>query len=139
MDCAIGNLYLSGELVENFSDERLKDFEDGNIPNALDKVKTLNGRYYKVNQLAIDMGLHPFNPEIQENKRQIGISAQEVEKVLPEIIQVAPFADDELNASNPDPADQTVEEDYLTIDYKRLTAVLVEAVKELSEKIDALS
>jgi hypothetical protein len=137
MDCAIGNLYLSGEVIENYSDERLKDFEDGNVPDALDKIKALNGRYYKVNQKAIDLG--QFNPDIQENKMQIGISAQEVQAVLPEIVQIAPFADDELNASNPEAEDQTVDQDYLTINYKRLTAVLVEAVKELSDKMDALS
>ena len=51
--------------------------------------------------------------------RQIGFSAQEVEKLFPEVV---------LTDAN----------GYKSVDYGRLTPVLVEAIKELQKQIDTL-
>jgi len=51
-------------------------------------------------------------------KPEVGVSAQDVEKVLPEIINPAP-----------------IDEQYMTLDYGRLVPLLIEAVKELNDKV----
>jgi len=107
----------TGNIIAYYSDERLKNFQ-GTIPNALDKVCQLNGYYYKQNKKASDLG---FDNE----ERQVGISAQEVEKVLPEVIETAPISHD-------------IEEDYLTVDYGRLVPLLIESIKELKNEIEIL-
>lgn len=52
------------------------------------------------------------------NERQIGFSAQEVEKLFPEIVM-------------------TDARGYKSVDYGRLTPILVEAVKEQQNQINA--
>ena len=54
--------------------------------------------------------------------REVGLSAQEVQKILPEIVVPAP-----------------VDERYLTIYYEKLIPLLVEAIKELNRKFDDLN
>ena len=107
----------TGNIIAYYSDERLKDFE-GTIPNALDKVCQLNGYYYKQNKKATELG---FDNE----ERQVGVSAQEVEKIMPEVIEKAPISDN-------------IEEDYLTVDYGKLVPLLIESIKELKKEIEVL-
>ena len=107
----------TGNIIAYYSDERLKDFE-GTIPNALDKVCQLNGYYYKQNKKATELG---FDNE----ERQVGVSAQEVEKIMPEVIEKAPISDN-------------IEEDYLTVDYGKLVPLLIESIKELKKEIEIL-
>ena len=95
------------------SDERLKDFE-GKIPNALDKVSQLNGYYFKENETAKDLG---FNNDL----RQVGVSAQEVEAIMPEIIKSAPINEEHGT-------------DYKTVQYEKMVPLLIEAIKELKEE-----
>jgi hypothetical protein len=102
----------AGDIVAFYSDERLKDIEY-NIPNAVEKIKTLNGFYFTPNELAQKMGY--------QKKREVGLSAQEVERVLPEIIKEAP-----------------IDARYKTIDYSKLVPLLVEAIKEQQTKIEEL-
>ena len=52
------------------------------------------------------------------DERQIGFSAQEVEKLFPEVVT-------------------TDANGYKSVDYGRLTPVLVEAIKEQQKQIDA--
>ena len=89
--------------VTAYSDERLKDNIE-TIENGLDKVEQLRGVTYT-----------------RDERENIGVIAQEVEKILPEIVLTA---DDEMGTKS--------------VDYSRLTAVLIEAVKELSAKIEKL-
>ena len=109
----VGDIVATGNITANFSDERLKDFQ-GTIPNALDKVAQLNGYYYTPNETAQSLG-------VDNNGLEVGISAQEVEAVLPEIV-----------------AKSAIGEDYKTVMYERLTPLLIEAVKELTEKVEKL-
>ena len=119
-----GELRATGNIIAYYSDERLKDFH-GKIENAVDKVKQLNGYYFFENDKAKEYGYE------NQDKKQIGVSAQEVEKVLPEIVSQAPFdmAEDGTSKSG---------EDYKTVDYEKLVPLLIEAIKEQQIQIDCL-
>ena len=114
-----GNIKATNEITAYYSDERLKDFK-GTITNALDKVQSLNGYYYKENQTAKEIGF--INDELQ-----VGLSAQEVEAVLPEIVTKAPIA-----------YEDHVDVDYKTVKYDKMVPLLVEAIKEQQTQIDEL-
>jgi len=113
-----------GNITAYYSDERLKDFT-GTIENAIDKVKSLSGYYYSENEKAKEFG---FN---NQDKKQVGVSAQEIEKVMPEVVSLAPFdiGEDEKSKSG---------EDYKTVDYARIVPLLIEAIKEQQTQIDEL-
>ena len=68
----------------------------------------LNGYYYRENQTAKDLG---YNNDLL----QVGVSAQEVQKVLPEVVTEAP-----------------IDDKYLTVWYDKLVPLLIEAIKELA-------
>ena len=85
----------------------------GKIENALQKVRNLTGFYYEPNELAQSLGYLV--------KREVGLSAQDMQKELPEIVTVAP-----------------VDNQYLTIWYEKTAPLLVEAIKELADEIDEI-
>ena len=122
----IGNVIATGTVTCYYSDERLKNFTS-NIYNSLDIINNLNGYYYLPNTQAINAGF--------ENEKQIGLSAQEVQKVLPEIVKIAPF--DMFKDENGNITSKSGES-YLTICYERLAPVFVEAIKELTLQIKEL-
>lgn len=119
-------LYATGNVTAYYSDDRLKT-RKGNIENALDIVSSLNGFRYVDNDLAKTFGY------VNENG-QIGVSAQEVQKHLPEIVRPAAF---DVDHDNPDQGSKTGE-NYLTVDYSRLVPLLIEAIKELRGEVEAL-
>ena len=108
-----GEIRATNNITAYYSDERLKDF-DGKITNALDKVKALNGYYFTENDVAYSLGY-------RNNRRQVGVSAQEVEAVLPEAVTFAP-----------------IDAAYKTVWYDKLVTVLIEAVKELEARVKDL-
>jgi hypothetical protein len=119
-----GILSATGNIIAYYSDRRLKNIE-GKIDNPLEKLDKINGVYYRQNELAKEFGYN-------NNKRQVGLIAQEVEEVLPEVIQRAPFDINEEDGSS------KTGENYLTIDYDKIVPLLVEAVKELKREIEEL-
>jgi hypothetical protein len=108
----LGSIRAINNITAYYSDERLKN-KLGVIENALDKVASLEGFYYEANETAQELGY--------KVKREVGVSAQQVQKVLPEIVSPAP-----------------IDDKYLTIDYERLVPLLIEAIKELKQEIDVL-
>tara|TARA_B100000886_G_scaffold179474_2_gene123047 strand:+ start:3791 stop:4927 length:1137 start_codon:yes stop_codon:yes gene_type:complete len=119
-----GQILATSNITAYYSDERLKD-KVGKIENALDKVSQIETFYFKENKLAKSFG-HDID------KVQVGVSAQSVKKVLPEIVDLAPFdMNDEMNGSKSG-------EDYMTVDYAKLTPLLIEAIKELKDEIKEL-
>ena len=90
-------------------------------PDALDKVCQLGGYYFKENELAKSLGY-------DNNERQVGVNAQEVEKILPEVVHIAPISDTE--------AAKGVE--YKTVSYDKLVPLLIESIKDLKAEIDEL-
>jgi hypothetical protein len=98
------------------SDRRLKENIE-NIPNALQKVLKLNGVEYDW----IDAYINERGGEDDYfvRKHDVGLIAQEVEEVLPEIVADRPNG-------------------YKAIKYERVVALLVEAIKDLQSQIDEL-
>ena len=109
-----GDLHVERDVIaysSTISDERLKD-NVLTIDGALDKVCKLRGVEYT------------WNKGSRKDQRDIGVIAQEVEEVIPEVVREKkmPLLDES-------------EELYKTVDYEKLTAVLIEAVKELKAEV----
>jgi len=91
------------------SDRRLKD-NIKNIENPIEKVQQLNGVTWEWNSNA---------DELQQSLPTVGVIAQEVEEVLPQLVH------DRENG-------------YKGVDYAKLTGLLIEAIKEQQKQIDEL-
>jgi hypothetical protein len=99
------------------SDERLKNI-NSNIENALDKISTLRA----VN----------FSWKSDEtNKENLGLIAQDVEQVFPQVI-------DKVKLPSKVDEEQTDDTEYLGIRYTELVPVLVKAIQELKAEINEL-
>ena len=118
-----GRITATENIISNTSDKRLKT-NVKNIDSALDKVMSLNGITYNWNETAIAAG---FNAEVEE----VGLIAQEVQAILPQVIHDAPFDRGEEGES-------ISGENYITLQYERIVPLLVEAIKELKEEINTL-
>ena len=94
-----GNFVASGN-VTAYSDERLKTNIE-TIPNALEKVNALRGVTFD-----------------KDGERGLGVIAQEVEKVLPEVVLEG--------------------EEYKSVAYGNIVGVLIEAIKELTKEVEDL-
>jgi hypothetical protein len=133
----VGNMYVSGNIrtsdtitsFGDYSDERLKDRE-GNIENPLDIVGKLQGFYYRPNKTANDLGIKG-----NKMKRELGVSAQDVQKILPELIDIAP-ADISYDAENN--VVSKTGSNYLTVNYEKMIPLLIESIKELNKNINEL-
>ena len=110
----------------NFSDDRLKA-KDGLLDGALDKLSGINAFYYYENDLAKELGF-------RNGQRQLGLSAQELSAVLPEVVSLAPF-DRELDPETGKFKSRSSKK-YLTVDYEKLSAFSLQAIKELADKVD---
>jgi hypothetical protein len=116
-----GEVRATGSITAGYSDERLKDIVSV-IGDSLNKLDTLRGVYFVENNKAKQFG---FN----NNNRQVGVIAQDVNAVLPEAVDNAPFDID----SN---CESISGENYLTVMYERITPLLIEALKQQKEQIE---
>ena len=107
------NLSVGGDIIAFASDERLKENIQP-LENALDKVLALNGFTYNFNEIGQSLG---FDGKIT----YVGVSAQQVQAVLPEAVKPAP-----------------VDSKYITVQYEKLVPLLIEAIKELKAEINEL-
>jgi len=102
-----GAMFVGGDVTAYAtSDARLKD-NVKIIINALDKVDKLNGVEFD------------WNAKSEKTGHDVGLLAQEVNEVLPEIVT-------------------TREDGTLAIRYEKVVPLLVEAIKELKKKVDVL-
>ena len=108
-----GEGQFQGNVTAYFSDQRLKDVI-GAIDNPISKVLNLKGVYYKENEKAKELGYDCDDV-------QVGVIAQDVQKVLPEAIKPAPG-----------------HEEYMTVQYEKIVPLLIEAIKEQQGTIDDL-
>jgi len=105
-----GALNVGGDVVAfASSDERLKNNIEI-ILNPIEKVKQLKGVTWEWNENA---------DELQQSLPNIGVIAQDVEKVFPQLVH------DRENG-------------FKGVDYAKLTGLLIEAIKEQQKQIDEL-
>jgi hypothetical protein len=110
-------LQVTGDIIANSiagsSDARFKT-NITPIANPLQKVLALRGVHFNWNTSA-------FPQRMFSDKRTLGFIAQEVEKVLPEIVQT-----------------ENTTEGYKSVQYDKVVALLVEAMKEQQKQINQL-
>ena len=116
-----GDFAATGNITAYSSDSRLKDFK-GKIDNPLDKIEKLNGYYYEWNDTA-----KSIDPDVFKEGLEVGVNAQEVEAVLPEVITEAPIV--EIHK---------LDTDYKTVYYDKIVPLLIEGIKELKKEIKEL-
>jgi hypothetical protein len=113
-----GSLVVSGEVdgasFNTTSDKKLKTNLE-RIEGALDKIEKLNGYTFD--------WLEDYN---EDKTRQIGLIANEVHEVQPELT-----------------TNRTIllggkEEEILLLDYSKVTALLIEGIKELTDRVSKL-
>lgn len=97
-----GDLIVTGDVTSS-SDERHKE-NIIQVTNALDMVNQMNGVFYNFKN----------TPE----KRSVGVIAQDVEKVLPEVVYDG--------------------HEYKSVAYGNIVGVLIEAIKELRKEVKDL-
>ena len=120
-----GNVYISGTLI-NPSDMKLKkDIEP--INNALDAIMSLDGKTYeyKVDEYG-DLNL--------AKGQQVGYLAQEVEEVLPQLVENTKHTTVDLDQKG-DPV-QSAPVEYKGINYIGMIPVITEAIKEQQQIIE---
>ena len=106
-----GSITATGDITAYYtSDRRFKDNVQ-TIPNALDKVKALNG---------VTWDWAENTNDVTKAAPTTGLIAQEVQAVLPQVVKEK-------------------EDGFLGLDYSKMIGLLVEAIKEQQYKIDLLS
>ena len=122
----VGSIGSTADITAYYSDDRLKT-RTGKLENALDKVCSLDTFTYVTNDLAKSFG---FDDVCQ----RVGLSAQQVQKVLPEVVKRAPFDVEKIDGVERSKTGQN----YLTVQYEKLVPLLIEALKEEKAKREAL-
>jgi hypothetical protein len=120
-----GEIRATNQITSYYSDERLKENIEL-ISNALDKVMSLRGVTYQPNSIAESLGYKKQN--------EVGVLAQDVERVLPEAVKPAPF--DIMLFENIEVSRSG--ENYKTVQYEKLVPLLIEAIKELNKEVQQL-
>ena len=106
-----GDVVADGDVVAyNSSDVRLKDNIEV-IKGSLDKIDGIRGVEFDWNEKSPGWA--------KERGHDVGVIAQEVQKVVPEIV---------VERKN----------GYLGVDYKRIVPLLIESVKELRQEVNDL-
>lgn len=107
-----GNLNVKGEVTAYYSsDASLKS--DIKPFTALDIIHQLQPKTFKWNDKAKELN------DKKDDRNNFGLIAQEVEKVLPELIH-------------------TIYDEYKSVDYVQLIPILIQAIKEQQKQINRL-
>jgi hypothetical protein len=121
-----GNYYGTGDVTAYYSDERLKT-KINTITDAIEKIKSLEGFVYVENDLARSLGY-------TNQKEQAGVSAQQIQAVLPQAVSLAPF--DMQGVAETGEVVSKTGENYLTVKYDRIVPLLIEGIKEQQGQIE---
>jgi hypothetical protein len=119
----LGEIRATGDIIAYYSDGRLKTILS-NIENPIDKIKKIKGVYYTPNEVAKSFGF-------QDTKVKVGVIAQDIKAVLPEIVCPAPFDEAKYGISKSG-------EEYMTVQYDKLVPLLIEAIKEQQLQIEEI-
>ena len=127
------NLRVGGDIIAFASDKRLKE-NIVEIPNSIEKIKQLRGVTYDWKDSALNLGF-----ETLRQHNEIGLIAQELEKVIPQAIERAPFDNTDnkkIYVSGSRIDGET--EPYKTIKMDKVVPLLIEGIKEQQKQIDEL-
>uniref|UniRef100_A0A6C0L7X3 Peptidase S74 domain-containing protein n=1 Tax=viral metagenome TaxID=1070528 RepID=A0A6C0L7X3_9ZZZZ len=121
-----GAIICSKGITTSFSDNRLKDYTS-NIENPIALINRLNGFHFVPNDLAMNYGF--------TKTPDVGLSAQEVQSILPEIVRLAPF---DMTRDNYNNIVSKSGDNFLTICYEKMAPLFVESIKALKKELDEL-
>jgi len=121
-----GAIICSKGITTSFSDNRLKNYTS-NIANPIDLINRLNGFHFVPNDLAMNYGF--------TKTPDVGLSAQEVQSVLPEIVRLAPF---DMKRDTYNNIVSKSGDDFLTICYEKMAPLFVECIKALKKELNEL-
>jgi hypothetical protein len=107
-----GAITATGDMTAYYSSDRNLKTNIAPITGALAKVEAISGVTYNWNETAVGQGK-------SADVREAGVIAQEVQAVLPEVVK-------------------TRDNGFLAVDYEKVVALLIEAVKELSAEVKDL-
>ena len=116
-----GKIASTNNIIAYVSDKRLKE-DLKIIDNPIDKIKSLEGITFTWNDKSVNN---------RRGERDVGLIAQDVQKVLPEAIELFQHDKDEVKNG-------ALGGDLLNIQYQKLTALLIEGIKEQQEQIEFL-
>jgi hypothetical protein len=102
-----GAIYCNSDITAYYASDRNLKTNITTISSALDKVMQIEGVTFDWNNISGKEG------------REVGVIAQDVEKVLPEVVA-------------------TRADGYKAVRYEKLTPLLLEAIKELKKEIEEL-
>lgn len=108
-----GAITATGDITAFYSSDETLKTNIENIENATDKVMAINGVRYNWTDEA------QANHDHLGEAKELGVIAQQVEKVAPEIVK-------------------TREDGTKAVQYERLCALLIESIKELKQEINEL-
>lgn len=105
------NFYVTGDVVTYSSSDQNQKENIVPIATPLEKLYKINGVEFDWNDNA---------PEwVGENRHDVGVIAQEIEKVIPEAVEIR-------------------DDGYKAVDYKKVVPLLIESIKELSDRVAEL-
>jgi hypothetical protein len=108
--CNDDGSWTSDNNITAYSDGRLKE-NVITIDSALEKTLKLRGVYYT-------------RKDKEDKTRKVGVIAQEIQEILPEVVRLNQGIDEN--------------DTKLSVDYGNITALLIEAIKELNAKVEDL-
>ncbi len=111
-----GNLYIGGNICQNwYSDCKYKE-NITEIDSALDKIDAIRGVEFDWNELGEE--------EAFRKGHEVGVIAQEVQAVYPQAVrEVSKEREDHVVTA-------------LVVDYEKFTPLLIQSIKELKVKVD---
>ena len=120
---ATGSVNATNEVTAYYSDMRLKE-NIKKLENSLEKIRKISGVTFNSNELAAKYGY--------DNKsEQVGVIAQEIEEVLPQIVKIAPFDLEYIDGKESSKSGEY----YKTVQYEKIVPLLIESIKELADKV----
>lgn len=126
-----GDIYAVVNVVAYASDKRLKE-NIKEIPNAIEKIKMIRGVTFDWSDKIDSLGFTP-----KQKYDDVGVIAQEIEEVLPQVVAPAPF-DIEYDEADRSIIKSKSGENYKTVQYERVVPLLIQAIKEQQAQIEAL-
>ena len=121
------NFYVKGNITAYWSDKRLKENIKPIGKEANEILSKLSAYRFNWNDKVSE-----FSTEVKPGKEEIGLIAQEVQEALPDAVSINKAG----NKVNPN-GEQT-KSDYLTINWNKITPLIVQALNDTTRELNDL-